>query len=409
MFQQGDKENEYSLTEMQLLKVIENNFRLNQRVWSIPDKLDELVDKGILKKDPGTNVVKFRYQCFFEYFLSYNIDRDPDFRKFVFSDSEFLSFVEEIDYYTARNQSDIDTLKWVFNKLEMAFEKIDNIIKDDVDAYIPQESLILKGLKVKDVMPVIRKNKLTNDQIEGVMNEQMERLPVQDSIRVKKQLNLKYNFPIVLELAARVLKNSEDIKNPDLINTSLDIIISKTAKYSIFIQSLIAKISHDKYESLEDVEEKRKKLDIMLMIPFMPIVSQLQLLTWVGTEFLMMPLEKKLLLIEKGGKGVLLEFELFFTLFLYTDLRLPNSIKKINNSIKLLTNEYIAELFFFKIFLYYMFKTEGSPELTDYEKQMKNLIALAKSIPAKSAQKYIDHQIKKIKNEYNSNNKTSND
>ncbi|MCF6177330.1 MAG: metallophosphoesterase [Victivallaceae bacterium] len=95
MYKKGDKSDSYALKESQILACIENNFTLNQRTWDPSEKLCEFIKKGILiKHTHRSSYVSFRFDSFFQYLLSLNIDNNQEFKKEVFNRDNILSFID---------------------------------------------------------------------------------------------------------------------------------------------------------------------------------------------------------------------------------------------------------------------------------------------------------------------------
>jgi len=395
MYKDGDKLNNYSLTEDQLISCIQKNFELNQLKFSASDKLNEFIDKGILKIDENNYDqirIRFRYESFFQYFLSLNIDKNLKFKRKVFSEEHFLGFIDELDFYTGRKRDDIDTLKISVERLKLAFKEIDEIISDNVDRYYPDESFFLQNVKPKSFISETRENKLSNNEIEEALGDQMELLPVDDSIRVKKTLAYKVYFNKILELSARVLKNSENIQNPDFLNEALELIINKSAKYGIFLQALVI-------ESYKKGEFKNLPIPPEMIIALSPLINQLMLLTWLGTDFLEIPLSKQIKKYLSKPREELSEYELYLTTFLYADMKLPGYVSFLDKLISKIHNRFIAELSFMKILLYYMFRPEGSHLLPVFEKHMERLLMKSRNMSKAKAKNVVEKNIRVRKKE----------
>jgi len=395
MYNKGNRLNNYSLTEKQLISCIQRNFDLNQLKFTATDKLNEFVSKGILKIDEKSTDqirIRYRYESFFQYFLSLNIDKDSDFKEKVFSEKYFLGFIDELDFYTGRKRDDIETLKITIDRLKTAFKEIDEIIQDNVDHYYPDESFFLQHIKPKNFITETRENELSNEEIEDALGDQLELLPVDDSIKIKKTLEYKIYFNKILELSARVLKNSENIQAPDLINESLELIINKSAKYGIFLQALVI-------ESHKRGEFKNLPIPPEMIIALSPLINQLMLLTWLGTDFIEVPLSKQIIKYLSKPKEELSEYELYLTTFLYADLKLPDYIGYLDKLISKIHNRFIAELSFLKILLYYMFRPEGSHLLPIFEKQMQLLLMKARNMSKAKAKMVVENDIRVRKKE----------
>jgi hypothetical protein len=393
MHKEGEASNNLSLLEANAIGCIQKNFDLNQlRRLSATDKLTEFIEKGILKKEIRDNSIRFRYDAFFKFFLSLNIEKDSAFRTEVFSDEKFLSFIDEIDYHTGRKRDDIDTLKFSMGKLQEAYLDIDKFINKNVDNYFPNESFILKHINPTNFISKVRTNKLSDDEIEEALGNQLEMLPVNDSIKAKKSVDYRKKFYNVLELAARVLKNSENIKNPELVNESLDIIINKAAKYGIYLQSIIA-------HNLANNKDEELPLPPEFFIIIAPIINQLMLLSWLGTDFLETPLDLKIKKYLKQGKIDLSQYELYLTAFIYSDLKLRDYLQLIDKVILKVDNKFILELCFLKVFLYYMFRPMNSSLLPILEKQLTVLLVKSRGITKKKAKIFVEDVLRKKKEE----------
>ena len=393
MFKKGDETSNYSISEAKAIKCFQTNFDLNQLVrLSASEKLNEFIDKGILKKELNNSCIRFRYESFFKYFLSLNIDKDEKFREEVFSDAKFLSFIDELDYYTGRKRDDLVTLQFAMLKLQEAYSEIDKFINQNVDKYFPNESFILKHINPTNFVDETRKHKPSDDEIEEALGSQLEMLPVNDSIKIKNKVDYKKKFYHVLELASRILKNSENIKDPFYVNSSLDIIVNKAAKYGIYLQSIIAHNLANK-----DVDEMPLPPEFIIVIA--PILNQLMLLSWIGTEFLETPLELKIRKYLKEDSKSISQYELYLTGFIFTDMKLRDYIKIIDKIIEKVDNKFILELCFLKVFLYYMFRPVNSSLLPLFEKQMAELLVKSRGISKKRAKKYVEEVLRKKKEE----------
>jgi hypothetical protein len=311
----------------------------------------------------------------------------------VFSETEVLSFIDELDYYSGRHQSDKTTLEFAQKLLVKSFEELDSFIEDDTDKYFPKKSFILNRMDPNKFYPEIKKSKLTDAEIDDVLDNQMSMLPVDDSIKVKQKYDYKTHFPLALELTARVLKNAENIQDPDLINQTLDLIVQKTAKYGVFLQSIMV-------QHFKSSKENEFPIPPEMLVSLAPMINQLMLLSWIGTEFLQVPLEKKLnKYIADSKNKQRKEYEHFLTNFVYADLKLKDYPHYTDLAIKRIDNKYFAELYFFKILINYMMRPERSELLPDLEIQMINLLGKARGFSKEQAKKVVEKDIREKKKE----------
>jgi len=393
MYEDGKELENYSLTKDEIVAVITTYFKKNQRNNDSNDAYKQFFDKGIFKVDSFNEKISFRFESFFQFFLSLNIETNKVFHDKVFSETEVLSFIDELDYYSGRHQSDKTTLEFAQKLLVKSFEELDSFIEDDTDKYFPKKSFILNRMDPNKFYPEIKKSKLTEAEIDDVLDNQMSMLPVDDSIKVKQKYDYKTHFPLALELTARVLKNAENIQDPDLINQTLDLIVQKTAKYGVFLQSIM--VQHFKTS-----KENEFPIPPEMLVSLAPMINQLMLLSWIGTEFLQVPLEKKLnKYIADSKNKQRKEYEHFLTNFVYADLKLKDYPHYTDLAIKRIDNKYFAELYFFKILINYMMRPERSELLPDLEIQMINLLGKARGFSKEQAKKVVEKDIREKKRE----------
>ncbi|MFN4246853.1 MAG: metallophosphoesterase [Flavipsychrobacter sp.] len=396
MYELDNCNENYAITEAKAIECIQSNFQLNQLRYSSTEKLNELIQKGILIKDTNNNIC-FRYEAFFQFFLALSIDKIPSLKEKIFIEENFLSFIDELDYYTGRKRDDFETLDIILKRLISAYDEIDEFIKDNVDEQFPKEPLILKTINTTTFIDDARKNKPSEEQIEAAYQKQLEKLPIDNSIKAKEKHDYKKRFYKVLELTAKVLKNSENIKKPEYVNESLKLIINKAAKYGVY-QTAVTTFM------LEDIKDLELPIPQSLILLMVPLANQTKLVDWMGTEFLEVPLEKLIQQYLAERSGHYSEYQLYLTAFLYADMKFHDYTKYLDRCIDKITNKFVAELFFFKILMYYMFRPKNSALLEVFENQMVKLLVKAKRLSRKNAEQYVRSNIRKRKDEMDSKN-----
>ncbi|MCF6177380.1 MAG: hypothetical protein L3J71_16625 [Victivallaceae bacterium] len=232
--------------------------------------------------------------------------------------------------------------------------------------------------------------KLSDEAIEDNLSKQFETLPVSNSIQIKKHTDYKVNFHQTLELAARVLKNCENIKSPSIINNYLAELVKMSSKYGIFIHSIFLQQYKEGNTSHFPIPK-----NVVLVIA--PLINQLMLLTWLGTDFMELPLRKHLEKLLKDDP--ISEYELYLVSFLYTDMHFKENLTYLKEVASKIKNPYIAELCFMKVFLYYMMRPSNSPKLIELESLMKKLIIKAGSLNKGKATQAINDMYKKAKSQ----------
>lgn len=387
MYNNGNELENYSLLKVDVINVISTYFSKNQRNNDPLEVYEIFYQKGIFKTGASDEKVSFRFESFFQFFLSLNIETNKDFQNKVFSEAEVLSFINELDYYSGRHQNDKTTLVFVKDILLKSFEELDKFIEDDTDKYFPKKSIILGDIDTDTFYSNIKDKKLTNQEINEVLDDQMSVLPVNDSISIKRKYDYKTHFPMTLELAARILKNAENIQDPALVNETLGIIIQKTAKYSIYMQSSMI-------QYFKENEGSELPISPEILVCFTPVINQLMLLEWIGTEFLQIPLQNKIKKHLINRKNL---YECFIANSIYSDLKLHDYIKYTNQAIKQIDNKYFAELYFFKILIHYMMRPQGSSLIPILEDQMIKLLRKIKGYNKLQARSVVENGIREKK------------
>lgn len=84
--------------------------------------LEAFIAARILLK--GGDCVQFRYRSFCEYFIAQRMSDDRDFRDYILHEDRYLSFVNEIEYYSGLNRNDADLIDLVFRRFSQLDEHL---------------------------------------------------------------------------------------------------------------------------------------------------------------------------------------------------------------------------------------------------------------------------------------------
>ncbi len=395
MYGNGSSLKDYSLTKEEIVNVISSYFKNNLRNRDPNDLYCLFAEKGLFKLDADNLKITFRFESFFQYFLSLNIESNVEFKGIVLSKENVISFIDELDYYTGRHQDNKEVLSIAVELLKESFKEIDVFIDDNTDKYFPSRPVLINNVDYAEIHSNLKKGKLSNEEIDKLLDQEMTKLPVTESIRIKKRYNNDYSaqFNLVLELAARLLKNAENIQEPELINTTLDLIIQKAAKLGVLTRTIILKV-------LKDEGSNWPPFLSDFFGALIPIINQELLLNWMGTDFLQLPLENRIKKYCDNPKNQS-EHEIFLINFLYDDLKLKNYVQYTEKIVKQINNRYFAELFFLKIYLSYSKKSNGSSLLAPLENQMVTALMKAKDIPKAAAKTTVESDIREKKKEAN--------
>jgi len=235
--------------------------------------IDYMIKKGIFV-EVEQNKLRFRYNTFLEFFIAKGMLKDSELREKIINKENYLNFKNEIKYYSGLHGEDEELLihfEKFIDQYKLYFENInknfgDNIYIPDIDSednsefQVEQISLEKKD-KLIDVKPKHIKQQNGNKKIIN-----------------KKDYNSddKRIFETNI-LLANILRNSEQLRNPELKTKILKLVINNLSKFfqknlnetseleQLFVQQL-------KEEDIQDISDKDiKEFTSMMNIVFSQI------------------------------------------------------------------------------------------------------------------------------------------
>jgi hypothetical protein len=355
MYEKGDADANYAISYADLVKYFETY--LKSRLPGKPQKiLDDFIKRGIFSEE-GNNTIRFKSAFFFHYFLALHFDYSPEFKQFVFEGDNYLNFTDEITYYTGLKRDDTEILKFTQQKLNEIFgmfnedvmnnyEKVDKVLESKRDNTIT--------FQIDDKKA---QTKLTEKQIEEIYDTSLSSIPVSKTIE-KKELNKKtsdYQIDKVLKLASNVLKNSEDVDDFELKKKSYSNIL--TSSISFLMQYRDYLISYYiKYK--KEPNHFPKNVDFHLFIKIIPMIHQVVIYDWLGTQKLRPVIVDK---IEKDKESLnISDYERFLSVFIYGDIKGSDYPIYIEDFIKKIRYNYLKDLSYLKIMSYFHLRKNDS-------------------------------------------------
>lgn len=368
MFENGDSDYSYAVDYVELLHYFKDY--LKTRFPGQPQKvLDDFIKRGILTFHDD-NLVRFKSAFFFHYFLSLHFDYDPSFKEYVFTGENYLSFIEEITYYTGLKRDDLGVLNFTQEKLNEAFgefnidimnnhEKVDRVLESKKDNSVTFQIDEKKA-----------ENKLSEKQVDEMYDDSLSAIPVTKNIEKKDYDNQDTRKQIdkVLKLACNVLKNSEDVDNFEAKRIAYkNTLISSISFLMQYRDSLI--VHYIKYKKQPD--NFPKNIDFHLFIQIIPLIHQVVIYNWLGSQKL------RPVIIDKINTDKttinISDFERFLSVFIYGDIKGGDYPQYIEKFVKSTKYNYLKDLSYLKIMSYYHLRNNDKELDKLYLRQMANL------------------------------------
>lgn len=207
--------------------------------------INYFVEKGILLseiKDHG-RFFKFKLNCFFQYFLAKAMIFSPEFKRHVLCEEQYLTFINEIDYYSGLNRYDGEILELMLRRMEKTFtglfkqtEIFEEILsnkkltlpfdlmfaksKNEIEKEKEKEGdLFIEEVKEESLNEFLDSNKQSDEEImaqQDLMLESSNLLPEQSSVVNKIPMNQMSKYEILQNswiIVGKILKNVEDLED----------------------------------------------------------------------------------------------------------------------------------------------------------------------------------------------------
>jgi len=337
--------------------------------YSADRLIDDLLSVGIFTRED--KYVRFRFTCFFEFYLMKKMQSDDAFRATVLSDNTYLRYINEIDYLTGIERDCDDILEELTSRLEAHFEElIDHLRQGDksFDDHLESSSPLLSKFDPPKIMQKLREEKKPSEEdLEAVQDTALE---VSDSFR-SRDIERKKDPDKVLSrlgkalmLTAKVLKNTEETDRGELKKRAYRAVIRSTVAYSILYREALKHFLEENEKSFPGLSEF-----LNVLTDYMPLFFQVTLHSQMGTQKLIVVIREE---IERTLQdSTVSNFEKFLSVFLYADLRGKKYTSSIKDLIKSTDSGYIQENTFTKLLSYYYLRSKD-PET---DQKFVNLIA----------------------------------
>jgi possible phosphohydrolase len=314
--------------------------------------LNDLLESSILIED--VNIIKFRFSCFFEYFLAKKMEEDSKFKDFVLSEEQYLNFYNEICYYTGLHRNENNILKDIVSRLEYDYIDINDLISNNInsiDEYFNVDTGLFDKLTADDLFNVLPEKETEEEKIQRANRKLSSRKSKEGEIQEKKTGQFA-KFARLLLLAMNVLKNSEEVKEEGLKQYSYNVVLKNSISYALLYKLMC-----------EDLLARNKVINeriftIQFSIRFLPLLHEIMLSDNLGSYKLSDIIKGKIEEDVQEETTSVSEFEKFLSVFLYADVKGPGYWEIVQNFIKRHKRSYITDTIYLKIMSYYHSSTE---------------------------------------------------
>jgi hypothetical protein len=380
---------DYSVSHPDLQVFIKDNLEAKKFDFNPLTILDQFVKMGIFSVT-GSNV-RFRFRCFFEYFLAKRIQYESDFENDVL-ENKLLAFFSEIKYLTGLQRDRTDILKHILDRMELEFHEARAQLSEvgRYDEVFEASGSFIGGVDAKLLLSSVEEARPTEEDIDADQNARLEMTTMKaDSIdRKRTPEHMFERLSRLLGLAASVLKNTEETTEKDLKVDSYRRIVKCSLLYTVIYRLELFKFLSENEDNIPSVFESA----IRWVADFTPIITQLQLHGELGTHKLNAVFRDEIK--RTLSQDSVEELERFFAVFLYADSRGKNYIKHIKNFIKTIKHPYIENNSFLKIISYYYVRSRDEKTDDKLLNLMAELIVQSKGLPKSEKGRIIQHHKK---------------
>lgn len=363
------KDTTYSADYLTIIGILETYIRSKPRIVATSkDIFDNLFESGILKSKGDK--FAFRLNGIFEYFLSYYIKENSEFKEEILNDDNiYLSFKNELEIYTGFNRKDVEFVRRIFNKTKLYFQKINQeyIYSNELDKTLVSkikvsEDLIYKIRSLKAIIP------LDNDAKDLLFDNQNP-IQTQSEVQLKQIFDsskLDYeNLERYLIILARVFKNSDNIDDLVLINEIFDFLLESFCSLGFFlVDELERQVTLDNLNNSEFESDIVGEDLLRFVTRFVPIITQVMLYDGIGHQNLNRIISNKIVALEVNAKDN--QYKLFLLYFLFIDNDLKGHKQKIDEVFERINLSILKVSTYFKLNFYLAFKAYKDESLANF-------------------------------------------
>lgn len=201
------------------------------------------------------NTLRFRYNAFLEFFIAKGMLQDESLKTLIINDKNCLNFKNEINYYSGlhgQNESLICFFKELLDGHKKYFESVISNDGKKIFTLAPEISNEKETIFVEQINQE-KKDKLYEQRTINLKEKNDVKL-IKTSEKIKEKTDMKQVFETNL-LLTKVIRNSEQLKNPVLKTEVLSTVINNLSK---FFQNFLNINYENEKLALEKTDEKDK-------------------------------------------------------------------------------------------------------------------------------------------------------
>jgi len=370
MLDSNNKNLSYRVKRHKLIEEIEEYLKFKIDISPLT-VLDYFLERGILVNCNG-NSIRFKTAFFFNYFLARYMSYDQSFKLKVISKRNYLSFINELDFYTGLNRDDVEVFDFVNKELLATYNYINKKVKNDaaiIDTILDSSDTISSRIDLQNL-----KKKPTEKELEEMYDSQISTTPSKKEIQAKKDIDIinaeenntsdddtieAIEYSKTLKLASLVFKNSTDIDSERRQYSYSNIVISSISFMMMYRDSILLFYKHNKEDITKVIPQT---MDFSFFMKVLPIIHQTTMYNWLGS-LKSAPIIREKIKLDLDSLNIS-ELEKFLSVYIYADIRGKNHPEFITKFLKQTNRKFILDSSFIKNMSYYYLrsKTEESDQ-----------------------------------------------
>lgn len=359
--------NLYSKTYSEILSELERYFQINNRIKAQPREiLEYLIKSGVLKMKEN-EMVTFRLNGIFEFFIAQCMSEDVEFRNEMLKDDVYLSFKNEFEIYSGIRNNDVGFLKTIFNKTDQYFTTVNNRFREigSIENILISKVSNKNDVNLEKIVKLLKPiEPITNIEKDKLMEEYDTLSPLSSGVSLKKMFDVSNLDSEVYEryiaILARVFKTMDGVNDADLLSKIMDLLLETYINFGFFI--------HEEIElEILDSEEEGQVNVLEIISKYLPFITQVTLSENIGQHNIENLLISKIDELKINYKSN--QYKLFILYFVLMDIDEENIYKYVDELIDLMEIGVLRYSTVFKLNYYFAFKGSNNSRMAQFLKE----------------------------------------